>query len=343
MVVKLFYLSVLLGGAAYLPTNVFALSVSNDFSDAQTQPVDDKGLFQWPESARLEKYLAHTRDPEVYSKYQNFVDSEYNQRQDYLIGSSIQLYKAGYGLHFEQITAKDKVGQLQTERVWGSLDYTPSKAWNLQALAGTVEGQQGVVSKGTLNMSSPTWKGSLYISNDLLSDTAILVRNTIHVFEKRVTANFMLSDMLSLDMRGRTREYSDDNSSKNLQLAPWYTVKRQFPRINIGYRYEQQQFKTQTESGYFDPKDLQSRQVLVAISHRGQYFTGSMELGYGAQAFNYNNSNTKNTTFSYYLEGRYDVSSGLALVCSGEGGDYALSSSGGYKYNTYNVNVRRYF
>lgn len=310
--------------------------------------LDAKAAHQRSLLKRLDIRLSQASDPALELKYGKFVDSDNNQRTDQQVGTHFHRHRVEYGLNYKLITATDAQGRMQFERVWGSIDFKPNSTWNIKALAGNsrnIHDESGNIflAEGMINLSFPAWYGSAYINNDLLSDTATLMRNVIQIQEKRVKVNFLLTDELSLDVRGRMREYSDDNASKNFQFAPWYTVKRQSPRINFGYRYEHQNFKTQTESGYFDPKTLQSKQVLVALSHRAEYFTGSMELGYGVQAFEYNRSNSKNDTFSYYLEGRFDVSKDLAVVCSGEGGDYALSTPGGYKYKTYNVNVRRYF
>lgn len=172
----------------------------------------------------------------------------------------------------------------------------------------------------------------LSVAREALTTTAQLIQNTIRMTKVSLGLSRPLTARLSILAEYHYREYSDDNQAHDVQVAAQYTVLRQEPQLDIGYRVRWLDFTRQSGGGYFDPHGFMSPQVFGALAFERERFFGYVEASFGYQSFRRNRS----TTNDFFGAGAgvfgIHLASTLRLTLNIEGGNYALGTSSGFNY-----------
>lgn len=170
------------------------------------------------------------------------------------------------------------------------------------------------------------------VARDVLTDTAQLIENKIA----------LVSETLPLSQRATTRllftesyshaEYSDSNGADDLRLGFRYAVLTTGPKIDAGYRFQYWNFRRQSGSGYFDPKDFTEHQVFISLYAEHEGFYVFLEPYGGYQDF------ARSGTLTHQLIGGGSASAGwhvkrcTSFEITAEGGNNAGATTAGFNY-----------
>jgi tetratricopeptide (TPR) repeat protein len=170
------------------------------------------------------------------------------------------------------------------------------------------------------------------VSRDTATDIAELIENKIRYTSTNVSINQKLTDRWGIAGAYRYRDYSDDNSSHQIQLSSTYAVYSRNPNIQLGGRLIYLDFARQTRSGYFDPDNFISPQVFTTISFEREKLYGYLEPFLGYQTFHrYGDSSNDITGGGYGLLG-IRLSKHFSLEMNAEGGNYDNNTAAGWNY-----------
>ncbi len=171
---------------------------------------------------------------------------------------------------------------------------------------------------------------SVTVSRDTATDIAELIENKIRYTSTTIAMNQKLTDRWGIAGTYRYRDYSDDNSSHQIQLSATYAVYSRNPNIQLGGRLIYLDFARQTRSGYFDPNNFISPQVFATISFEREKLYGYLEPFLGYQTFQrYGDRSNDITGGGYGLLG-IRLSKHFSLEVNAEGGNYAVDTAAGW-------------
>lgn len=191
-------------------------------------------------------------------------------------------------------------------------------------------------------LNVPISNGRIRVSTSraVMIDTAEIIENAVRVntsgigMEKGIGESFViLGDYLY-------RTYSDGNRSDDFMISPRIIARRASPRIQFGYRFRGLDFKRDTDSGYFDPHNFQSHQILTSLYGEKEGLYYSFDAFGGRQSFDRATVSSRDNVLGASGSMGYRISPKVLVEIYGEAGNYALQAATGFRMWTIGGNIR---
>jgi hypothetical protein len=189
------------------------------------------------------------------------------------------------------------------------------------------------------DVEMPQGSAGVMLAREPLNDTAELIEKKIRFTTARAYLSRSVTDRLFFYGGFGYADFSDNNSSNDLQLALRYSLVQENPRTNIGYRFRYLDFDHQSFDGYFDPNHFVSHQIFVNTSFVQGRFSGFAELFIGHQSYlRYGTGNNEIISGGAVTVG-YKLTKNISVGINGEGGDFALQTATGFRYHLFGVRL----
>lgn len=185
----------------------------------------------------------------------------------------------------------------------------------------------------------PKGSAGVSLAREPLNETAELIEKRILFTSTRAYGSRNVTERLSVYGNYSYNSYSDENNSNDLQLAIRYALVRENPRTTVGYRFRYLDFNRQSLGGYFDPSNFLSHQIFVNTSFEKGRFSGSVELFSGNQSFTRDGVGNNDVVSGGTASIDYKLMKNIVIGVNGEGGDYALQTSTGFRYHQFGVRL----
>jgi hypothetical protein len=181
------------------------------------------------------------------------------------------------------------------------------------------------------------------IGREGMTDTAQIIENEIRVASYGLYISQRLTDRFSISGNYSYRDYSDHNNASDFSFSPIYSIYTRNPTINLGYRFRYLNFNRQSGSGYFDPNDFFSHQILASLYfEKEKYYIYFGPYG-GYQSYRRDGEVNEgffgggNAALGLYL------SKNFLFELNGEGGNYALGAAAGFNYYLVGFKLQIFF
>jgi len=288
----------------------------------------------------LEKFKDHIDKiirPNFDMRYSYYNDSDDNIVNRYLVGFSFWLGNWKNDIQYQHIDAKDNIRDGRVENV--SL-MTYSKIAKSLGVGGRIgasflyNDRNDSYFTGHLKADLDVLNGTIGVSveKDVFAETAELIENRIRVTNTNLYISQAITDSLSLFCSYRYGDYSDDNNANDFQISPRYTIFTKNPTINLRYKFRYLNFNRQSRSGYFDPNDFLSHQILVSAYLEKDKLYAYVEPYIGYQSFTrYGDSSDEIIGGAYGYLG-VKITKSISLELNAEGGNYAVETAAGWNY-----------
>jgi len=161
-------------------------------------------------------------------------------------------------------------------------------------------------------------------SKEAYYNTAELIDKDIRVLTLAARTVQRVTDRITLRGSYAYRDYSDDNSSNDVQASAAYLVFRN-PATAVGYRFRYFDFRRQSRDGYFDPENYIANSIFVNLSFEAKRLYGYIEPYIGYQTYKrYGDSNSE---VFYGAAGSlgYRLTDRIAVEGTAEWGNYGGS------------------
>jgi len=193
------------------------------------------------------------------------------------------------------------------------------------------------------DITIPQGSIGLWLSRQALTDTAQIIANHILISQAGASVAQGLRDRITLTGGISYRDFSDDNSSREVQAGVRYRLRSGNPGLTAGYRLLAMDFDRQSGGGYFDPERFVSHMIVLACSYEEGRFSGSLEPLVGYQSYVRNQQNKHETVYGGQASVGYGITGSARVEASIEGGNYAASASGAYSYYQAGMRLRMVF
>jgi hypothetical protein len=190
-----------------------------------------------------------------------------------------------------------------------------------------------------LDAEFPKGAAGVTLSREPLNETAELIEKRILFSTAGAYLSRSLTGRFSVSGRCNYKSYSDSNNSNDLQLAMRYALVQENPRTGIGYRFRYLDFNRQSFGGYFDPSNFLSHQLFVSTSFEKGRFSGFAEVFTGHQSFTRYGEGHNDTVYGGAANIDYKFTKNIVIGVNGEGGDYALQTSTGFRYHMFGLRL----
>ena len=186
-------------------------------------------------------------------------------------------------------------------------------------------------------------KGSAYLSNYRLTDTALLIINAIRVQELGAS----LSGRYSFyDLRGgfALASYSDTNSRTQFDFDASRTFQKERYDIVVGYEFLWRKFSKDLTSGYFDPPTAYISNVIYGAINNSLcadklYYRLLAALGTSSHSGKSSTSTKLEAKLLYQVTDRLDVYASYKVSNSSSG----VTGGSGYEYRGSNIGLNYIF
>lgn len=221
--------------------------------------------------------------PRVYGGFTYYDDKDDNRVTTYNAGTQFWLANWKTNLDYRHFSARGPDRSNESDDVQLS---TYSRMPWYGGLGGGIGLAQG---------DSLTWKaladfdvlyGSVgfLASKEAYYNTAELVDKDIRVLNLAARTVQRVTDRITLRGSYAYRDYSDNNSSNDVQASAAFLVFRN-PATAVGYRFRYFDFRRQSRGGYFDPDDYFANSIFVNLSFEANRLYGYIEPYTGYQTF----------------------------------------------------------
>lgn len=326
---KDFETTLALAGALLESGNIAAARATRDGLRA-TDPQQDIQL------AEFNQALKRSVAPSITLGSGYYQDTSKNTRTEYkLLGEWIADWsRTGFYLH--EFRAWNTAEEHAATRLGITFGLPLHPMFDIEGAIGTAgwhnAGWDGIATfRAATRVKSSDWQVNAHFQRDILTDTAQILDHKIRFDEVDLRLRYEVTDRLYVKGKQVLRAYSDDNASWDAEITPTYIL-LQRPHIALGYRHEQLGFQRQSGSGYFDPDHLISNQVILALVHGSEKFSGNIELFAGRQSVERYGVSRNDTVAGFYGSANYNVTRRMKLSLESEGGNYALLTAGGFRY-----------
>lgn len=165
----------------------------------------------------------------------------------------------------------------------------------------------------------------LLAAREAYAYTAELLDNEIRATILAVSIIQRPTDRIALRGSYSYRDFSDDNSSNDIQAGFSYLFFRK-PAMAVGYRFRYLDYERQSRGGYFDPDNFLANSAFVNLSFETDRFYGYIEPYVGYQ--NYERYDDSHSEIFYGATGSlgYRVNKWLAVEGNAEWGNYGGSN-----------------
>jgi hypothetical protein len=186
--------------------------------------------------------------------------------------------------------------------------------------------------EGTFRWSFNRGNARLTASRGVFTDTAELIEKGVRYTGGGGEIDLDLSDRITSSLKYHYRDYSDDNSSNRISGEIAYTLQRETPGLNGGYRIEYLDFRRESGSGYFDPSNFLSHRLFLALSTSWNGALLYLEPFGGFESFKRGGQNVDEFIGGGYASFSVSLSESVSLEIRGEGGNFSLDTSSGFNY-----------
>ncbi|OGW48082.1 MAG: hypothetical protein A2Y66_00360 [Nitrospirae bacterium RBG_13_41_22] len=288
----------------------------------------------------LEKFQDHMEKiirPNFDMRYSYYNDSDDNIVNRYLLGFSFWLGNWKNDIQYQHIDAKDNIRDGRVENV-SLMTYSKiAKSLGVGGRIGTSflhnDGNDSYFT-GHLKADLDVLNGTIGVSveRDVFADTAELIENRIRVTNTNLYVSQAITDSLSLFCSYRYGDYSDDNNANDFQISPRYTIFIKNPTINLRYKFRYLNFNRQSSSGYFDPNDFLSHQIIVSAYLEKNKLYAYLEPFIGYQSFRRYGDKSDDIIGGAYGYLGVKITKNISLELNAEGGNYAVETTAGWNY-----------
>lgn len=293
--------------------------------------------YQDRELQEFQAYMTFETRPSADARYYYYNDTEDNQYSRYTLGYGFRLKGWRGRLSYVYTSASDDEARENNESSL-SVNFN-SKITDLTDLrAGlgmtTLNNGSNTFLTGNAGISYVIGNNTLGmdISRSFLTTTAELIENRVWMNNYYLSSNYRFNSKVSLNTSVGYRDYSDDNTSFDIQISPRYILLAENPRAVIGYRVRYLDFTKDSTGGYFDPDRFISHELFSAISYEKGRFYFSIEPYAGYQSFHISGDSKNDILGGGNGILRYKLRSNVSVEVSAEGGNYAMSSASGFRY-----------
>ncbi|MBI3772856.1 MAG: hypothetical protein HY272_09180 [Gammaproteobacteria bacterium] len=278
-------------------------------------------------------------------------DRSHSRRFDHILSYNLPFERSGMTLSLRQQKAEDPWTALSQElngvEVAGRWRMSP--AWKLASELAWVKAgtHQQTFDELNLLLSSKTqtgrWLWDAELSRELYDDTASILAHHIIRSDIYNHAQYTVNDWIRLNGELRGTDYSDDNKSYELVLRSRYSIALMEPRIEIGYKYYQQDFQRQSGGGYYAPDNTAAHELTLGFTHYSKSFEGSGEIFYGRQSTSIAVTDQTENIAGLTLNLGYNVMNVFSVNASLEGSHSALGKVNGYYYYLASLGISAFF
>lgn len=317
----------------------YALFQSGDIKEAKEsrELIKPQYPYQERELQEFQAYLTSETRPSPDARYNYYNDTEDNQYSRYTLGYGFRLKGWRGRMAYVYTSASDNTRDNSESSVSVSFNSKITDITDLMVGLGLTmlnNGSSNTFLTGNAGINKVIVNNTLgmSISRSFLTTTAELIENRVWMNNYSISSNYRFNNKVSLNTSLGYRDYSDDNTSIDIQIAPRYTLFTNNPRVVIGYKFRYLDFERDSSGGYFDPDSFISHEIFSSISCEMGKFHCYIEPYAGHQSFR-RSGNSENDFFGggYGLLG-YKLQSNTSIEVSAEGGNYAMSSASGFRY-----------
>jgi hypothetical protein len=301
-------------------------------------------LYEQKEMDRLNMDRDWAFRPRLYGGVTFYNDKDDNEVTTYSAGSQFWLGNWKTNLDYSHVTARAPGFSNESDNVQLS---TYSRMPWYGGLGGGV---------GLAHGDIMTWKAladfdvlygsvSLLASREAYSSTAELIEKDIRALVLSASIIQRPTDRITLSGSYGYRDYSDDNSSHDVQVSAAYLFHR-IPAISAGYRFRYLDFRRQSYGGYFDPDNFFANSVFVNLSFWTDHVYGYIEPYIGYQTFDRYGDSKSETFYGAAGSLGYRITNRIAIEGNAEWGNYAgsgIASSGEEGWYYYQIGGRFIF
>jgi thioredoxin-like negative regulator of GroEL len=277
-------------------------------------------------------------------KFSHYQDTDGNVVNRYLVSYAFPVRGGNPLFNYLHTEAHDDTRRNSTDMVSGETRIPAGRRLGMGAGLGIIRYHDGgepdfLVGHLNTDLEMPHGSAGIALAREPLNETAELIEKRIRRSAAGVSLDHTMTERLSLSGNYTYADYSDANSSNDLQLALRYALAQETPRLTIGYRFRYLDFGHQSFDGYFDPNRFTSYQLLLNTSFEQGQVSGSAELFVGHQSFMRYGAGNNDFIYGGTASIGYKLTKNITVEVNVEGGDYALQTATGFRYHLYGVRL----
>lgn len=264
-----------------------------------------------------------------------YEDSDDNRRHDESLWAALPV-GTRHRIAVEAVSraAHDSDGDPSSQQVLAGFDTKLRWSLDTEARAGVIRFDGDVDPAGRLVVRKKGRWGEAdgRFEYAALSETAEMIRNHITFAGLELGGKAALHERLRPGLRTRLRDYSDNNQSVRVRADVPVALVLEPVRWEVGYREEYASFERQTGSGYFDPSELNSFQGVTSLTYWSERIEAYGEFYAGSQDSRRYGDENSDGFYGVYLEAAVSHVGPFRIAATAEGGDYTLTSAGGFRH-----------
>jgi tetratricopeptide (TPR) repeat protein len=304
--------------------------------------------YQENERKELDAAIAKATRPAVSPKYTYYRDTDENRVNRYSVSTGLSAKNWKFELGYRHTDARDLTRHAKADDLSLSAYSRISRYFGIGAgIGGTrlSDGDTRNFPVGHVRADASVFGGTIGVaaSRTVFADTAQLIENDIRFTSITTSISHPLPYRLSLDASHSYKDYSDDNSSNDVQGSLKYTFRLKTPSIGAGYRIRHLDFERESRSGYFDPSDFLAHQGFITLYYQKGAVHTYLEPFYGHQSFKRTGADTNDWFWGGNGVIGIRIPKNVLLEIHGEGGDYAVGTATGFQYYLVGLRVNIIF
>lgn len=293
--------------------------------------------YQEKELKKLLEAVDASVRPSVELRYSHFNDTDENIVNRYSMKYVFRIGDWKADISYRHTDARDHSRDKRAEDFFLAVYSKTVGSLNLSGGIGITQTGRGNMTNfltGKINAEMSIFNGAIGagISREVLTDTAEIIENRIKITQAGLYILQKVTDRISLSGSYSYRDYSDSNSSHDLQFVAKYVVLPVNPKVAAGYKLRYLDFSDQKRNGYFDPDDFISHQVFASLYYEGRRYYVTLEPFVGHQSFRRYGEKSNDFVGGTYATLGLKISRDIVFEVNAEGGNYAMGSAGGWSY-----------
>jgi tetratricopeptide (TPR) repeat protein len=304
--------------------------------------------YQEKEREELKAAIARTTRPGLATGYTYYRDTDDNRVHRYFASTGFSAKTWKFELLYRHTDARDLTRSAGADDLSLSAYSKVSPRLGVGAGVGATrlsDGDTRTFPAGHVRADARLSGGTIGIavSRTVFAETAQLIETGIRFTNVTTSIAWPLPFRLSLSGSHSHKEYSDDNSSDDVQASLKYAFPLPGPAIGVGYRIRYLDFDRESGGGYFDPRSYAAHQAFATLYHeRGRVYT-YLEPFYGHQSF----TRTGARTSDWFGGGNgvlgVRLAKSVSLEIRGESSDYAAGAATGFRHRLLGLRLNATF
>ncbi len=218
----------------------YALFQNGDIKEAKEsrELIKPQYPYQERELQEFQTYVKAETRPPPYARYDYYNDTEDNQYSRYTLGFGFRLKRWLGRMAYVYTSASDDTRDNSENSLSVSFNSKIADMTDLRAGIGVTmlnNGRSNTFLTGSAGISKVIGNNTLGIdiSRSFLTTTAELIENRVWMNNYSLSSNYRFNNKVSLNTSLGYRDYSDDNTSFDIQIAPRYTLFAENPGVAI--------------------------------------------------------------------------------------------------------------